>query len=76
MPQGSKSSAVVYQPTILRSMAEICETFGVGPKTVKVWVTKGAPIAVEGEGANTRYSAEITRLQVWREHVQSTLSIA
>lgn len=59
--------AVVYAPHVLRSMAEICEALGVGPKTVKAWVGKGAPIAVEGEGAKVRYSAEMTRLQVWRE---------
>ena len=27
----------------------------------------GAPIAVEGEGSKARYSAEMVRLQVWRE---------
>lgn len=59
--------AVVYHPTILCSMAEICEVFGVGPKMVKVWIKKGAPIAMEGEGAKIRYSAEAARLQAWRE---------
>ena len=58
---------VVYAPRVLRSMAEICDALGVGPKTVKAWVEKGAPIAVEGEGGNSRYSADITRLQMWRE---------
>lgn len=68
MSQNSKTSAVVYQPRILRSMTEICEAFGVGPRTVKGWVEKGAPIAVEGEGAKMRYSAEMVRLQAWREY--------
>lgn len=71
MSQANKTSAVVYQPRILRSMAEICEAFGVGPRTVKGWVKKGAPIAVEGEGAKMRYSAEMVRLQAWREGYQA-----
>lgn len=58
---------VVYVPTILRSMAEICKTFGVGNRRVIEWVVAGAPIAVEGEGAKMRYSAELIRLQLWRE---------
>lgn len=58
---------VSYTPKILRNMAEICEEMGVGEKTVKAWIKKGAPIAVEGMGVNSRYSAEIVRLQVWRE---------
>lgn len=31
---------IAYVPTPLRSMAEICEALGVGPKTVKAWVEK------------------------------------
>lgn len=67
--QGNAGRQIViaYVPTPLRSMTEICEALGVGPKTVKAWVEKGAPIAVEGEGGNTRYSAEMARLLVWRE---------
>lgn len=60
------TAAVVYAPCVLRSMTEICEAFGVGSKTVKAWVEKGAPIAVEGRGKKTRYSAEAARLQGWR----------
>lgn len=60
------TAAVVYAPRVLRSMTEICEAFGVGSKTVKAWVGKGAPIAVEGDEKNTRYSAEMARLQAWR----------
>ncbi|MDE6734623.1 MAG: MerR family transcriptional regulator [Desulfovibrio sp.] len=59
--------AITYTPKILRNLAEICEAFGVGEKTVKAWVKQGAPIAVEGDARNTRYSAEIARLQLWRE---------
>ena len=57
---------VSYTPKILRTMTEICEEMGVGPKTVKKWVEQGAPIAVGGEGGNSRYSAEAVRLQAWR----------
>lgn len=64
---------IAYVPTPLRSMTEICEALGVGPKTVKAWVEKGAPIAVEGEGAKVRYSAELARLLVWREERVSKL---
>ena len=52
---------------ILRSLTEIRETFGVGERQVKLWARAGAPIAVEGEGPKTRYSAEAARLQAWRE---------
>lgn len=41
---------ITYTPKILRNLAEICEAFGVGEKTVKAWVKQGAPIAVEGDG--------------------------
>lgn len=57
---------ITYTPKILRNMAEICEAFGVGEKTVKAWVKQGAPIAVEGDGRRVRYSAEMVRLQEWR----------
>lgn len=58
---------VVYAPVILCSLAEICRMFGVGERQVRRWIGQGAPIAVEGEGARTRYSAEAARLQAWRE---------
>lgn len=58
---------IVYAPALLRNLDEICRAFGVGEKQVKAWVEEGAPIAVEGEGVKTRYSAETTRLQLWRE---------
>lgn len=61
---------IAYVPTPLRSMAEICKALGVGPRRVKAWVEKGAPIAVEGVGAKVRYSAELARLLVWREGVR------
>ena len=58
---------VSYTPKILKNMVEICEEMGVGPKTVKKWVEKGAPIAVEGEGRKRKYSSETVRLMMWRE---------
>ena len=60
------ASAITYTPKILRNLAEICEAFGVGEKTVKGWAKQGAPIAVEGDGRRVRYSAEMVRLQAWR----------
>ena len=57
---------VVYTPRILRSLEEIKETFGVGERQIKQWVRQGAPIAVEGDGVKTRYSAEAATLQAWR----------
>lgn len=62
-----RQTLVSYVPKILRNMAEICEEMGVGEKTVKSWVKRGAPIAVEGDGRRVRYSAEVARLQAWRE---------
>lgn len=62
---------IVYVPTLLRTMSEICKAFGVGEKQVKQWVKQGAPIAVEGKDTKTRYSAELIRLQIWRESIQS-----
>ena len=61
-----RQAQVSYVPNILRNMAEICEEMGVGEKTVKAWVKRGAPIAVEGDGRRVRYSAEMARLQTWR----------
>ena len=61
-----KQAQVSYVPKILRNMAEICEEMGVGKKTVKAWVQKNAPIAVEGDGRKIRYSAEMAKLQAWR----------
>ena len=48
-------------------MQEICKEMGVGAKVVRRWAACGAPIAVEGDGRNVRYSAETVRLQLWRE---------
>lgn len=58
---------ITYTPKILRNLAEICEAFGVGEKTVKAWVKQGAPIAVEGDGRRARYSAEMVESQKWRK---------
>lgn len=71
---GEKTGAttpITYTPKILRNLAEICEAFGVGAKTVKAWGKQGAPIAVEGDGRRVRYSAEMVRLQEWRIHAAS-----
>jgi len=57
---------ITYTPRVLKSMAEICVEMGVGEKTVMEWVSAGAPIAVEGVGNRTRYSAEVASLQNWR----------
>lgn len=62
-----REEVIVYAPRILRNLAEIKEAFGVGERQIKLWVRQGAPIAVEGEGRKVRYSAEMVRLQVWRE---------
>lgn len=62
---------IAYIPTPLNSMAAICKALGVGCATVKQWAKEGAPIAVEGEGTTTRYSAELARLLLWREHRHS-----
>lgn len=58
--------AVAYLPRVLRSLGEICETFGVGEGVVKQWAAAGAPIAVEGSGSRLRYSTEMAALQDWR----------
>jgi len=62
---------VTYEPRILRSMAEICKVFGVAKETVREWKNMGAPISVEN-GGKMRYSAEVMRLQLWREKLSST----
>ncbi len=65
---GQRESALVaYVPQILCSLTEIKKTFRVSESTVKKWIQKGAPIAVENDGARIRYSAESLRLQIWRE---------
>ena len=64
-----RQAQVSYVPKILRNMAEICDEMGVGEKTVKAWVRRGAPIAVEGDGRRVRYSAEMARLQNWRINI-------
>ncbi len=66
----SRNITLAYVPVPLRSMAEICDRLKVGPKMVKAWVRQGAPIAVEGDGAKVRYSAELARLLLWREGKQ------
>ncbi len=57
---------VFYQPLILKNLAEICAAMGVGPTQVREWAEMGAPIAMDGRGSRTRYSAEMAELQQWR----------
>ena len=59
---------VSYYPKILRNLSEICEAMGVGKGTIRAWVKSGAPIALEGKGKKTRYSAEAALLQLWRRN--------
>lgn len=66
-----ESQTVAYMPCLLKSMTEICKQFGVGRRQVRGWIQAGAPIAVEGQGARARYSAELLRLQLWRERQTS-----
>ncbi len=61
---------VVYTPKILRTLIDICSEFGVGEDQVKNWVSLGAPIVAEGKGPKMRYSAEVGKLQAWRESRQ------
>jgi hypothetical protein len=58
--------SVVYAPTPLRTLREICEALGVGERMVRRWVSNGAPIAVELVHNRPRYSAELAQLQAWR----------
>lgn len=58
--------AVVYNPVILKTIVEICAALGVSAEQVREWARQGAPIAVEGDGARRRYSAELAELQAWR----------
>ncbi|MDR2055436.1 MAG: MerR family transcriptional regulator [Desulfovibrio sp.] len=57
---------VAYVPIVLTNLREICDRLNVSEGTVKAWIEKGAPIAVEGMGAKTRYSTELAALQAWR----------
>lgn len=55
-------------PLHLNSMSDICKAFKVGKNTVRKWVDKGAPIAIEKDEKSNklRYSAEYNTLQSWR----------
>lgn len=72
MKNEAERAPITYTPKILRNLAEICEAFGVGEKTVKAWVKQGAPIAVEGDGRRVRYSAEMGEVQRWRREQATT----
>lgn len=50
----------------LPSKEIIASVFRVGRETVEEWFNEGAPIAVEGDGFNRRYSANYHALQKWR----------
>ena len=56
----------------LHSKELIASVFKVGRKTVEEWFNEGAPIAVEGEGFNKRYSANYHALQRWRVNRSKT----
>ena len=58
---------IVYAPDIMKSYKDFQEKMGVGRRTIEIWVKMGAPIAVEGTGEKTRYSADVAKLQTWRE---------
>ncbi len=58
---------IVYAPDIMKSQKDIQRKMGVGRRTIEAWLRMGAPIAVEGEGKQARYSAEVAKLQAWRE---------
>lgn len=49
-------------PMHLGNTRQICEAFGVGRETVRMWVKEGAPIYKEGKRLVTEYN----RLFEWR----------
>ncbi len=51
----------VVAPKHLRSLAEICKTYGKGRESVKKWYAEGAPIAFDGFS----YFSEYHALQNW-----------
>ncbi|MCT4626985.1 MerR family transcriptional regulator [Halodesulfovibrio sp.] len=51
----------VVAPVMLKSMSEICETFGKSRPTVLKWRKEGAPIYKEGRS----YGAELNALSNW-----------
>ena len=59
MPQ-----VVLVAPVHMKTMSEICATFGKKRDTVKKWYAKGAPIAYDG----AQYSAEYNQLMAWLVH--------
>lgn len=58
---------IIYAPDIMKSQKDIQRKMGVGRRTIEAWLKMGAPIAVEGNGKQARYSAEVAKLQAWRE---------
>lgn len=58
-------------PIRLKSLDQIASACGVSKKRVKKWcrMTPPPPIAIEGEGAAMRYSAEYYTLNKWRTEV-------
>ena len=57
---------LAYIPVPLNSMADIRKHLSVGESRVKEWVDAGAPIAVDEDNANARYSSELAALLTWR----------
>jgi len=54
-----------YVPVILTSLDDIAKQFAVSKNTVKDWVKDGAPIVVNGNERNRRYTTELADLYIW-----------
>ena len=52
---------VLIAPVHLKTLGDICTTFGRTEETVKKWHREGGPIAFDGSS----YSAEYNQLQAW-----------
>lgn len=59
--QARAASLIAVAPVHLKSLTDICATFGKRRSTVKDWFAGGAPIAFDGK----QYSAEYNQLQAW-----------
>ena len=54
-----------YVPVILTSLKDIAMLFAVSQATIKDWASAGAPIIVNGNGSNRRYTTELADLYCW-----------
>lgn len=57
---------ITYTPVLLKNMVEIMAAFNIGRETLLEWVDAGAPICVERDGRQPKYSCELAALQAWR----------